>query len=107
MRDTPQRNQQSQSSKTAPPTVSNSTSNLTRPASRIPIATAVPRTQSRYTVDTHEQLSDTFQQLELDGNTNSSRTPISRDESVHYFTTTMNDNTLSQTFSGVGYKPIH
>src|SRR5947208_3291124 len=25
----------------------------------------------------------------------------------HLMTTTMNDNTLSQTFSGVGYKPIH
>ena len=107
IRDTLSQNHPSQLPKTAPPTVSNSTLNLTHPPSRIPIATAVPRIQSSYTEDTLEQLSDTFQQLEIDKGTSTSHTPISEGESIPYSIATMNDNTLSQTFTGVGYKPIY
>ena len=108
MRDIPQRNHESPLSKTAPLTGSNNMSNLARPPSKIPIAMAVPRTQPSYTEEeTLDELSDTFQQLELDRDTNSSQTLILHDEHILHTTTTMNDNTLSQTFSGVGYKPIH
>ena len=68
---------------------------------------AVLWTQLSYVENTLKQLSDTFQQLEIDKGTSTSHTPISEGESVPYSIATMNDNTLSQTFMGVGYKPIH
>ena len=68
---------------------------------------AVPRTQSRHTEETLDELSNTFKQLEIDEDPGFSRITTSQDEFLPYLMITMNDNTLSQTFTEVGYKPIY
>jgi len=68
---------------------------------------AVSRTQSRHTEETLDELSNTFKQLEIDEDPGLSRITTLQGEFLPHSMTTMNDNTLSQTFTGVGYKPIH
>ena len=50
---------------------------------------------------------NTFKQLEIDEDPSSSQITTLQDEFLPYSIAIMNDNTLSQPFIGVDYKPIY